>query len=63
MTDYNILATVDLTKYSSVPELYNDLLLLKKDNYENNDRIVFVHGHSSKILKLVKELLVVIDIP
>lgn len=63
MNDYNVLATIDLTKYRSVPELYNDLLLLKKDEYENNDRIVFVHGQSSKILKLVEELLDVIDIP
>jgi MoaA/NifB/PqqE/SkfB family radical SAM enzyme len=62
-TKNNILATVDLTKYNSVPELYYDLLPLKKDVYEECDRIVFLYGTSTKVLNLVKELLDFIDIP
>lgn len=61
--NFNILATLDLTKYNSVPELYNALLPLKKDVYEEYDRIVFLYGASTKILNLVKELLDFIDIP
>jgi MoaA/NifB/PqqE/SkfB family radical SAM enzyme len=61
--NFNILATLDLTKYNSVPELYNALLPLKKDVYEDCDRIVFLHGTSTKILNLVKEILSFIDIP
>ena len=61
--NFNILATLDLTKYNSVPELYNDLLPLKKDVYEECDRIVFLYGTSTKILNLVKEILSFIDIP
>jgi MoaA/NifB/PqqE/SkfB family radical SAM enzyme len=61
--NFNILATLDLTKYNSVPELYNDLLPLKKDVYDECDRIVFLYGTSTKVLNLVKELLDFIDIP
>jgi radical SAM protein with 4Fe4S-binding SPASM domain len=61
--NFNILATLDLTKYNSVPELYNELLPLKKDVYEECDRIVFLYGTSTKVLNLVKELLDFIDIP
>jgi MoaA/NifB/PqqE/SkfB family radical SAM enzyme len=63
ITKNNILATIDLTKYSSVPALYNDLLLLKKDVYKDHERIIFLYGISTKILNLVRELLKFIDIP
>ncbi len=63
MSDYNVLATIDLTKYNAVFALYTDLLALKKDEYQDNDRIVFRYGNSTKVLNLVKELLTVIDIP
>ena len=59
---YNILATVDVTSYTSLKDLYEVLLSLKKDEFADDERIVVVY-HSEKQLKLVTELLTTIDIP
>ena len=64
ITKNNILATVDLTSYKSIKDLYEDLLALKKDVYQDNERIVIVYNPTlDKTLELVKQLLNVIDIP
>ena len=59
----NILGVVDLTKINTLPELYNSLLALKKDVFEDNERIKIIHGNLTQTLELTKELLEVIDIP
>jgi MoaA/NifB/PqqE/SkfB family radical SAM enzyme len=62
--NYSILATVDLTKFKSLADLQTHLLPLKKDVYQVNERILFIYNNqSSKVLNLVKELLIDIDIP
>ena len=60
--NYSILATVDLTKYKSLNDLYECLLSLKKDVFASDERIIIVYN-SEKQYKLVKELLDAIDIP
>jgi MoaA/NifB/PqqE/SkfB family radical SAM enzyme len=62
ITKNNILATVDVTSYKSLNDLYECLLSLKKDVFADNERIIIVYN-SEKQYKLVKELLDVIDIP
>ena len=62
ITKSNILATVDVTSYTSLKDLYEVLLSLKKDAFADDDRIVIIYN-SKKQYKLVKELLDAIDIP
>jgi organic radical activating enzyme len=62
ITKNNILATVELSKCNSVKDLYNFLLAVKKDVYQNNDRIVITYT-TPKQYDLILELLAVIDIP
>ncbi len=62
ITKNNILATVDVTSYTSLKDLYEVLLSLKKDEFADDERIVVVY-HSEKQLKLVTDLLTTIDIP
>jgi MoaA/NifB/PqqE/SkfB family radical SAM enzyme len=62
ITKNNILATVDVTSYTSLKDLYEVLLSLKKDAFADDERIVVVYN-SEKQLKLVTELLNTIDIP
>ena len=57
----NILATINLSLYNSLDDLYEDLLVLKKDKFESNERILIQHTPGS--LTLVNELLTFIDIP
>jgi MoaA/NifB/PqqE/SkfB family radical SAM enzyme len=60
--NYSILATVDVTKYKSLNDLYEFLLSIKKDIFTSDERIIIVYN-SEKQYKLVKELLDAIDIP
>jgi hypothetical protein len=62
ITKNNILATVDLTTYKSLRDLYEDLLALKKDVFADHERIVIVYNSANQ-KKLIDELLLVIDIP
>ena len=62
ITKNNILATVDITSYTSLKDLYEDLLALKKDVFADDDRIVIVYNSVNQ-KKLVDELLLAIDIP
>ena len=62
MNNYNILATVDVTLYNSINDLYEVLLSLKKEVFTDDERIVIVYNSSSQ-RKLVDELLLTIDIP
>ena len=57
----NIFATIDVTLYNSLKELYRNLLQAKKDVYDSNERILIRHTPNS--LNLINELLVFIDIP
>ncbi len=60
--NYSILATVDVTKYKSLKDLYDELLSLKKDAFADNDRIVIVYNSSNQ-KKLIDQLLIAVDIP
>lgn len=57
----NILGVIDLTAVNSVPELYHAICILKKEKFEECDRIVIQYGHT-KTLELVKEILEFVDI-
>ena len=59
----NILGIVDLTKINNLPDLYNALTNLKKEVYEDNERIIIRYGNYQQTLELVKEILNFIDIP
>lgn len=62
--NYNILATIDLSSYKSLKDLYEDVLALKKETFADNDRIIFIYSKQSKeILELINELLLAVDIP
>jgi radical SAM protein with 4Fe4S-binding SPASM domain len=58
----NILATVDITKYNSLKDLYEQLLSLKKDVFQDDERIVLIYKTDSQ-RQLLDELLYEIDIP
>jgi MoaA/NifB/PqqE/SkfB family radical SAM enzyme len=60
--NYSILATVDVTSYTSLKDLYEVLLSLKKDAFAVDDRIVIIYNSTNQ-KKLVDELLTIIDIP
>jgi MoaA/NifB/PqqE/SkfB family radical SAM enzyme len=62
ITKNNILATVDVTSYTSLKDLYEVLLSLKKDAFADYERIVIIYNSTNQ-KKLVDELLTVIDIP
>jgi len=58
-----ILGIVDITKIDNLPELYTAIVKLKKDVYEDNERIVIRYGNYQQTLELVKEILKFVDIP
>ena len=62
MTSHIILATIDLTLYKTLSNLYEDLLAVKKEVFANDERIVVVYNSLAQ-KKLIDELLLVIDIP
>ena len=62
ITKSNILATIDVTSYISLKDLYEDLLALKKDTFADDERIVIVYN-SNKQKQLIDELLLTVDIP
>ena len=62
ITKNNILATVDVTSYKSLNDLYECLLSLKKDVFADNERIVLIYK-TDRQRKLLDELLSEIDIP
>ncbi len=59
--NYSILATVDVTSYNSLSDLYEILLSLKKDVFADNERIVVVYNSTNQ-KKLIDQLLAAIDI-
>ena len=59
--NYNILATIDLTSYTSLKDLYEDLLTVKKDVFADDERIIIIYN-TDKQKKLIDELLLNIDI-
>ena len=61
-SNYSISATVDVTSYKSLKDLYECLLAVKKDVFADNERIVIVYNSANQ-KKLIDELLLVIDIP
>jgi len=61
MNNYNILATVDVTSYNSINDLYEVLLSLNKDVFADNERILIIYNSPSQ-RKLIDELLLTIDI-
>ena len=61
ITKNNILATVDVTSYTSLKDLYEVLLSLKKDAFADDDRIVIIYNSTNQ-KKLVDELLTINDI-
>ena len=62
--EYSIVDFVDLTEYTALNELYSKLVSLKKEEYQDNERIVFFYDvHFIKILELVREILITVDIP
>lgn len=62
--NYQIIDRVILSDYTKLKDLYTKILSLKKDVFENNERIVFVYNPAStKILDVVNKLLEVVDIP
>jgi MoaA/NifB/PqqE/SkfB family radical SAM enzyme len=58
----NILATIDVTSYTLLKELYEDLLALKKDVFAEDERIVIIYNSTNQ-KDLIDELLEAIDIP
>jgi hypothetical protein len=62
ITKNNILATVDITSYTSLKDLYEVLLSSKKDTFADDERIVIIYNSTNQ-KKLVDELLKIIDIP
>ena len=62
ITNNNILATIDVTSYKSLKDLYEALLAVKKDIFADNERIVIVYNSANQ-KKLIDQLLVAIDIP
>ena len=62
--DYSVIEFVDLTEYTALNELYSKLVSLKKEEYQDNERIVFFYDiHFIKIIELVQEILITVDIP
>lgn len=62
ITKNNILATVDITLYESLKDLYEALVALKKDTFADDERIRIVYNSANQ-KKLIDELLLAIDIP
>jgi len=61
-TKNNILATVDVTSFKFLKDLYEALLVLKKDTFADNERIRIVYNSANQ-KKLIDQLLLAIDIP
>jgi MoaA/NifB/PqqE/SkfB family radical SAM enzyme len=57
-----ILATLDINTYSSLKDLYTDLLSLKRDVFLDHTRIVLIYSSDNQ-KKLLTQLITVIDIP
>ena len=62
ITKNNILATIDVTLYESLKDLYEALLALKKGSFADDERIRIVYNSVNQ-KKLIDELLLTIDIP
>jgi MoaA/NifB/PqqE/SkfB family radical SAM enzyme len=62
ITKNNILATIDVTSYKSLKDLYEDLLAVKRDVFADDERIVIVYNSANQ-KKLIDELLLAVDIP
>jgi MoaA/NifB/PqqE/SkfB family radical SAM enzyme len=62
ITKSNILATVDVTSYKLLKDLYEDLLAVKRDVFADDERIVIVYNSPNQ-KKLIDQLLIVVDIP
>jgi len=61
---YLVIEFIDLCEYRSMDELYLKLLELKKETYQDNERIVLFYDENfTETLNLVREMLVSIDIP
>lgn len=58
----NIIAMIDTTSYDSLKKLYQDLLSIKKDRFEDNERIIIIYNSDNQ-KNLIDELLIFIDIP
>ena len=64
MSEYKTIGLVVLPDYNKIGDLYRKIKSLKKDVYEDNERIIFCYNPASeKILDTVKELLDFVDIP
>ncbi len=61
-TKNSILATIDVTSYEYLKDLYEALLSLKKDAFADNERIRIVYNSKNQ-KKLIDQLLSTIDIP
>lgn len=62
--EYRIIGQVCLSDYTKIRDLYKRILSLKKDPYEDLERIVFSYNPASKgLLSIVHDLLDFIDIP
>ena len=62
ITKNNILATIDVTSYKSLKDLYEALIASKKNTFADDERIRIVYNSANQ-KKLIDELLLVIDIP
>tara|TARA_R110000868_G_scaffold17613_2_gene76892 strand:+ start:295 stop:1743 length:1449 start_codon:yes stop_codon:yes gene_type:complete len=61
---FQVLDVLRLSEYVNSRKFYEKLVSLKKDEYHDNERIVFIHDlKSDAILNNLKKLLVFIDIP
>lgn len=62
--NFSIVGQVDLTKIRSFADLHQSLLAVKKDIFQDHERILFIYSkHSHNILNLTKDLLIEFDIP
>lgn len=57
-----ILTTIDLAHSVDLNEIYSALASVKKERYEDNERIVIKHSHNSKTINVVKEIIDFLDI-
>ena len=62
MSNYTVLATVNVTEYKSLDDLYQTLLSIKKEVFLDHERII-INYSTDQQLSLINELLIAIDIP
>jgi MoaA/NifB/PqqE/SkfB family radical SAM enzyme len=60
-TKYSVIDLIDLNTFTDPGELYKRVLKLKRDQFQNQERIVFVYSKNK--LKFLLEILSEIDIP